>query len=96
MSGVHLANSVSRALKRREKLEDLRRAVPILDFTTDIAEIWAELFAELQNKGRMIPANDLAVISTAVFYKYRILVNSRDETHFRELDRVEVITIRGD
>lgn len=93
MAGVQLADSVPRALKRREKLENLRKFVPVLPFTEEIAELWAELFAHLQRAGTPIPANDLCVASTAIFHGHRVLVSPKDEQHFRCLPRVALLTL---
>ncbi len=93
MAGVHLADTVERALKRRAKLERLRQRLSILSFTLEIAELWAALFAELHKEGTPIPSNDLCVISTAVFHGHRILVSSSDELHFKRVDKAEVVTL---
>ena len=93
MAGVHLADSVQRALKRRENLDRLRKAVPILPFSAEIGEVWAELFAELQRAGTPVPANDLCVAATAVALHHRVLVSSVDEAHFRRVPGAEVIML---
>ena len=93
MAGVHLADSVPRALKRRERLDELRRIVGILPFTAEIAELWAELFAELQRAGTPIPANDLCVAATAVSHGHGLLVSSMDEGHYRRIPQAKVFTL---
>ncbi|NOX99163.1 MAG: type II toxin-antitoxin system VapC family toxin [Verrucomicrobia bacterium] len=92
-AGVHLADSVERALSRKAKLNALKNLVPVLPFTEELAEIWAELLAELYKKGNPISANDLAVITTAVFHGHRVLVSSKGEAHFRAVKRLEVMTL---
>lgn len=92
-AGVYLADSIERALKRRAKLDKLRELVSILAFTAEIAEVWAELFGELQRKGTPVPANDLSVISTALFYGHRVLISSRNEAHFRAVARLDLVRI---
>lgn len=92
-AGVHLADSVERALKRRGKLDQLRHLVPILPFTAEIAEVWAGLFADLQRKGTPIPAHDLCVISTALFHRHRLLISSKDEAHFRVVPALQVVKL---
>ena len=93
MAGVHLADSVPRALKRREKLDKLRELVAVLPFNVEIAEAWAELFAELQRAGTPIPANDLCVAATARVHGHRILVSSMDEAHYRLVSGANVLTL---
>lgn len=63
--GVHLAQGTARVEGRRAKIRALLSAVPIVDFTLEIAEGWAELFTTLSRRGQLIPANDLAVAATA-------------------------------
>jgi len=93
VAGVHVADSVPRALRRRERLDRLRDHVPILPFTAEIAELWAELFANLQRAGTPIPSNDLCVASTAIAHGHSILVSSKDEAHYRRVERAEVVTL---
>ncbi len=93
MAGVHLADTVDRALNRKSRLDRLRQLVPILPFTPEIAETWAELFAELQKVGAMIPSNDLCVAATAVFFSHAVLVGSKEEQHFSRIERLEVVTL---
>jgi tRNA(fMet)-specific endonuclease VapC len=84
---------VARALKRRERLDELRRTIPVLPFTAEIAELWAELFAELQRAGTPIPANDLCVAATAIAHKHTVLVSSKDEAHYRRVPGATVLTL---
>ena len=93
MAGVHLADSVPRALKRRDRLNELRHAIPILPFTAEIAELWAELFAELQRAGTPIPANDLCVAATAIAHEHTVLVSSKDEAHYRRVPGATVLKL---
>ncbi len=52
--GVRLADSPLRAAQRRGRLEGLRLQVEIEPFTTQIAEHYADIFAELMQGGQMI------------------------------------------
>ena len=94
VSGVLLADTPSRAASRRAKIDALAATVPIVDFGRDIAERWAQLFATLQGRGRLIPGNDLAVAATALELGFGVLVGPRDEQHFRAVPdlRVEVLS----
>lgn len=93
LAGVHLAGSSARATSRRAKIQALTAAVPLVDFGLPIAERWAELFAALTRKGRLIPSNDLAVAATALHLDFGVLVGPRDEAHFRSVPglRVQVL-----
>ena len=88
--GVRLADSAARASSRRAKIAALAARVPIVEFGSEVAERWAELFAALSRRGQLIPANDLAVAATALHLGFGVLVGARDEAHFRRVPKLEV------
>lgn len=90
LAGVHLAQGRARAERRRAKIQALLARVPVVEFGLGVAERWAELFATLSRRGRLIPANDLAVAATAVYLDFGVLVGPRDESHFRTVPRLRV------
>lgn len=59
-------------------------------FTADMAEHYADIFAELSEAGTMIPQNDLAVAATARALGFGVLVGPRDEAHFRKVPGLTV------
>jgi tRNA(fMet)-specific endonuclease VapC len=91
--GIELADTPLRAAARRAKISALIARVPLVEFGHEIAERWGELFAVLSRRGELIPANDLAVASTAVQLNFGVVVGPRDEAHFRRIPglRVEVL-----
>jgi predicted nucleic acid-binding protein len=91
--GVELADSAARATRRRAKIQALVANAPIVEFTAEIAERWAQLYAIVSRRGAQIPANDLAVAATAMHLGYGVLVSPRDEGHFRAVPglRVEIL-----
>ena len=91
--GVHLAGSPVRARERRAKIAALATRVPIVEFDAEVAERWADLFADLRRKGRLIPANDLAVAATARRLEFGVLVGPRDEAHFRTVPNLRVVLL---
>jgi len=91
MVGVLLADTESRALGRRARIEAIVARCPIVDFDRAVADRWASLFAELSRSGRMIPANDLAVAATARHLDYSVLIGPDGEQHF---SRVEGLSCR--
>ena len=95
LAGVRLADTPERAAQRRAKLDALIVRVPIVDFGSEVAERWADLFATLQRAGRLIPANDLAVAATALHLGFGVLVGPQDEAHFREIPTLRVETLPG-
>lgn len=92
-AGVHLADSVPRALRRHQLLDRIRNGVDIIEFDEAIAEKWAELFADLQRRGEPVPANDLCVAATALARNQSLLIGSRGEKHFRKIKGLTVIQV---
>lgn len=92
--GVNLAKG-RQAARKRASVEALIERVPVVPFGREIAELWAELFARMKQRGELIPANDLAVAATAAHLGFGVLVGNRDEAHFRRIPglRVEVLTV---
>jgi len=88
--GVRLASSAARGSSRRAKIAALTDRVPLVDFGREVAERWADLFAQLSRRGQLIPANDLAVAATALHLDFGVLVGDRDEAHFRRVAGLRV------
>jgi tRNA(fMet)-specific endonuclease VapC len=91
--GVRLAATADLAARRRARLEQIRRHVPIIDFDARIAEHYADIHAECLKKGTMIPQNDMVVAATARCLGYKILVGPQDEVHFRSVNQIAVISL---
>lgn len=90
LAGVHLARGSARAASRRAKIQALLATVPVVDFGLAIAERWAHLFTTLSRRGRLIPANDLAVAATALHLDFGVVVGPQDEAHFRSVPGLRV------
>lgn len=93
LTGVRMANSPIRAARRRARLEIIRQRSAFQFFSPEIAEHYADIFAELSARGLKIPQNDLAVAATARFLKTALLVGPADEDHFRRVQDLEVVVI---
>lgn len=91
--GVRLANSASRAARRRAHLEAIRRQTAIVPFTPEIAEHYADIYAELSERGVMIPQNDMAVAATGRSLGMDVLVGPGDEEHFRRVPGLGVMVV---
>ena len=91
--GVRLATNARIAARRRARLEQLRLRVPIIEFDEQIAEHYADIYAECTRVGKMIPQNDLAVAATARCYGYRVITGPRDEAHFRRVKGLGVVVL---
>ena len=94
--GAELALSAGRGRIRRAKVAALVGRVPLVEFGREVAERWAELFAQLSRSGQLIPANDLAVASTALHLGFGVLVGGRDEQHFRRVPELRVQALDAD
>ncbi len=95
LSGVELADTPSRAARRRAKLESLTTRASIVEFDTGAAIRWAEVFAHLRRSGAAIPANDLIVAATALHIEFGVLVGPADEVHFRRVPDLRVEVMRA-
>jgi len=95
--GVRLAEDARRAAARRARVEALMARLPLVDFSRETAERWADLFATLSRTGAMIPANDLAVAATALQLGFGVIVGLGGERHFRRVPdlRVECLGLRA-
>lgn len=93
LAGARLAESPTRASRRRAKIDALVAQVPIVDFGAEVAERWAELFTTLRRRGRLIPANDLAVAATALQLGFAVLAGPRHDAHFRGVPGLRVVAL---
>jgi predicted nucleic acid-binding protein len=91
--GVQMADTRTRATRRRAKIDALLEHVPVIEFGTAHAERWASLYAHLSRAGQLIPANDLAVAATALEMGYGVLVGRDDEAHFRRVPKLRVVVL---
>ncbi len=60
-----------------------------------LAERWAGLSAALSRRGRLIPANDLAVAATALHLGFGVLAGPQDDAHFRAVPELRVMTLQS-
>ena len=91
--GVRMAATPAKAARRRARLENLRLHVPLIPFDATVSEHYADIFAECLRTGKMIPQNDMAVAATARQLGYAVLVGKSDESHFRSIRGLQVITL---
>lgn len=91
--GVRMADSPLRAARRRARLEVFRQRTTLQPFNPEIAEHYADIFAELSASGRKIPQNDLAVAATARYLETGLLVGPVGEGHFRQVSGLEIIVL---
>ncbi|MFW5717984.1 MAG: type II toxin-antitoxin system VapC family toxin, partial [Spirochaetota bacterium] len=90
LTGVRLAGSAVRAARRRARLEAVRLHAEIVPFTPEIAEHYADIYAELAHAGPPIRQNDLAVAATGRSLGFPVLVGRYEEQHFARVDGLDV------
>lgn len=88
--GARLADTPVRAAQRRGHLEAVRNTAEIVDFSPELAEHYADIFAELHAVGSLIPQNDIAVAATARGLGASVLVGPNDEAHFKRVTELDV------
>ena len=86
--GVHRASGQSRRMKRAAFVEFVLNHFPAIPFTNVTARVHAQLFADLQRKGKMIEAHDLIIASTALLHDFPVLTHNR-----KEFERVPGLTV---
>lgn len=86
--GVHRANTQERRLRRKTLVEAVLAQVPVVDFTSQVAHIHAELCALLMEKGQIIGSYDSQIAATALAHDYAVLTYNH-----REFERVPGLRI---
>jgi predicted nucleic acid-binding protein len=93
LAGVHLAKNEKQRLRRSAFVEGVLTRIPAIEFTTEIARIHSELFADLWKKGKMIGAHDLIISATALAHGHAVLTDNVGE--FRRVPGLEVVAYPG-
>lgn len=86
--GVHLATRPDRASWRRFRVEQIVATIPVISFTVEIAQVHAQLRANLVRVGRIIGAHDLIIAATAVSLGWEVLTTNAKE--FRQVEGLRV------
>ena len=87
--GVLHADSEARRVRRSSFVEGVLTAIPVLDFTLEVARTHAEILAILSGRGEVIGAHDLIIAATALCAGHAILTMDLDE--FRRIPGLEVL-----
>jgi tRNA(fMet)-specific endonuclease VapC len=79
LHGVHRADSRVRRIRRNAFVEKVIDLFPVLPFDTSAARVYAQIWSDLQKKGKMIGAHDLMIGSTAISLGFNLVTfNKRD------------------
>lgn len=88
--GVHRSNTVERRQRRAAFVEAIEAAIPVLDFTADVARVHAHMLAEMPS-GTTVGAHDALIGATARCFGHVVLTdNVRD---FSRLPGVQVLAL---
>ncbi|MCU7835202.1 MAG: type II toxin-antitoxin system VapC family toxin [gamma proteobacterium symbiont of Taylorina sp.] len=87
--GVHKANTEARKVKRSAFVEAILSRINSLDFTSSIARIHSDLYADLSDKGQLIGAHDLIIAATAISHGYPLMTTNISE--FKRVPGLELI-----
>lgn len=88
LSGVRLAKTADEQIRRHTYVEKLLLHIPVLTFDSEVARIYAELYAHVlkQEKRSKINAHDLQIAATALANGYMLLTNNtKDYEHIPSL-----------
>jgi tRNA(fMet)-specific endonuclease VapC len=89
--GVHRADTELRRKKRLAFVESVFAALPIYDFTMEVARVHAELLAILTARGEMIGAHDLIIAATAKYRGDGVLTTNVGD--FRRVPGLKVVAV---
>lgn len=74
--GVHRADTESRRANRAAFVEAILAGITVLDFTTQVARVHAELHAKLIGQGQVIGADELIIAATARLHGMSLLTDN--------------------
>ncbi len=79
LTGVHRADSEARRVRRSAFVEAIISGISILDFTTEVARVHAEISADLSQRGQLIGAHDLIIAAPARRQSLSLLTDNVEE-----------------
>ncbi len=99
LAGVALAKTADEKISRHAFVENILNSVPVLSFDTEVARIYAELYAHAlstttKNKRQKLNAHDLQIAATALVYGHQIL--SANTNDFKDIPGVQVVNPYSD
>jgi tRNA(fMet)-specific endonuclease VapC len=79
LHGVHRADGRARRIRRGAFVEKVIDLFPVFPFDIPAARVYAQIWADLQRRGKMIGAHDLMIGSTALALGFGLVTfNKRD------------------
>lgn len=90
LHGLHRAPEGRRRERRRQFIDAVFEALPILDFDLESARVHARIWADLQSRGMIIGSHDLLIAATALRHQHALL--TANEREFRRVEGLQVHT----
>ena len=91
LNGLYREHDPRRRQRRDEFFSHLLRYVPVISYTTEVAELAGRLGGEAMSIGRTIPFVDLMIGATALSLNFSVLTSN--ERHFRLIPGVAIIPL---
>ena len=91
LAGVHMAKNVEARIRRLSFVEKILRGVPVLDFDSEVARTYSELYAQALKDGKRknLNVHDLQIAATAICHGYPVLTANLDD--FRRIPGVRLL-----
>ena len=92
LAGVKLAKTPEEYMHRHTYAESILNRIPVLDFDTEVARTYAELYAQTlgQQRRSNLNVHDLQIAATALVQGYSILTTNVDD--FKGIPGVRLIS----
>lgn len=92
LAGVKLAKMADEKIHRHVFVENILHTLSVLDFDTEVARTYAELYAYAlrQSKRQKLNVHDLQIAATALVYGYSVLTSNTSD--FKNIPSVRVIS----
>lgn len=92
LTGVKLAKTPESAMRRHVFVESILSTIPALDFDTEIARTYAELYAQALAQGLRSNLNvhDLQIAATALVHGHSLLTTNVDD--FKNIASLRVLS----
>lgn len=92
LAGIKLAKTADEHIRRHTYAEKILVHIPVIEFDTEVARVYAELYAHaLGTSGRRkINAHDLQIAATALTFDHTVLTSNVDD--FLDVPGLQVIS----
>lgn len=92
LAGVKLAKTPEEYMHRHTYAESILNSIPVLDFDTEVARTYAELYAQAlgQQRRSNLNVHDLQIAATALVQGYSVLTTNVDD--FKGVPGVRLIS----